>query len=455
MNKVAVLGAGAAGLAAASILASNKIDVHVYESAPDIGGLAKTTSILNEAVELGPHFFRSSYFTALKKKIPALENAKCREYERSSIILYDTKHFQYPPAPKEIYKNFSFYKLARYAWSFLNRRKRRVNTIPNTEDYLISKVGKQFYEAFFQKYIEKIWGCPASSLHAVFASGLLGNQSFSLRKLARGILEKKDPENYLQTIYPEGGFSTFWDLLADSIRSQGGKIFTGCAISSIGWEKNHLTISAANGPQEKAIEYDFIISTIPPPVLLKLMAINQCLPPLESHSATLHFRSLLIVYVRASLITPFFPHCMYVYDAGKKVTRITNLTNFREPQAKSVILCFEYWVDEKDDIWNSSNSDLMKLVQADAKEIACLSDAVFQDLEIKKMRNAFLIPELHMPLVSKSLTDSLRLFPNVLSTGRNLSQNFNYSMEDAIQDGIKTAEQVVMSASAKEQIRTV
>lgn len=54
--KVAIIGAGPSGLAAAYELAVRGVEVHVYEKEVHVGGLARSPDVLGESVELGPHF---------------------------------------------------------------------------------------------------------------------------------------------------------------------------------------------------------------------------------------------------------------------------------------------------------------------------------------------------------------------------------------------------------------
>ena len=60
-RKVAVIGAGPAGITSAYQLSKNKdIEVELYEAAPTVGGLAKSINLWNQKVDIGPHRFFSS-----------------------------------------------------------------------------------------------------------------------------------------------------------------------------------------------------------------------------------------------------------------------------------------------------------------------------------------------------------------------------------------------------------
>ena len=59
-KKIAIIGAGPAGLTVAYQLAKADISVDVYEAQSSVGGMAKTIPLWGQLVDLGPHRFFSS-----------------------------------------------------------------------------------------------------------------------------------------------------------------------------------------------------------------------------------------------------------------------------------------------------------------------------------------------------------------------------------------------------------
>jgi protoporphyrinogen oxidase len=437
--KVAVLGAGPAGLTAACILLANGSEVDVYESAPAVGGLAKTNKVLGEKVEFGAHFFRSHFFKTFKKWIPALEAVPYREFQRCSKILFDNTYFDYPPSPKDIIKNSSLKTLFVYGWSFLIKRDMKSKTVTaDAASYLASKLGRQLYRKFFEPYIQKIWGCKGESIHQIFATGLLGNGIFSITDLLMRSFRKKDDDSSLNAIYPEGGFSAIWEKLEEEITSNGGNVYTSATLTSLHYDNSCFTVVSGRG----AVGYDAFISTIPPLALLKILGGDQASPE-KSSGYGLKFRNLVVVYIKAGLTGAFDSHCLYIYDEKKSLARITNLSSFISANVRQPIISLEYWVDDNDLIWHGSKEDIMNVVKRDIKDIGALSDVVFLETEVKKIKNAFLIPHLTMPAAVEQINDLFPSYPGLFITGRNASKNFNYSMEDAIKDGYSTAHEVL------------
>lgn len=57
-RRVAVLGAGPAGITAAYLLSKDpNIEVSVFEADSRVGGMSKTLDLWNQKVDMGPHRF--------------------------------------------------------------------------------------------------------------------------------------------------------------------------------------------------------------------------------------------------------------------------------------------------------------------------------------------------------------------------------------------------------------
>ena len=59
-KKIAVIGAGPAGITAAYELVKKGYEVHVYEASEHVGGLSRTIDLWGQRVDLGPHRFFST-----------------------------------------------------------------------------------------------------------------------------------------------------------------------------------------------------------------------------------------------------------------------------------------------------------------------------------------------------------------------------------------------------------
>src|SRR5271169_3871422 len=99
VERVAIIGAGPAGLTAAYLLVKRGVAVTVLESDPEyVGGLARTVEYKGFRFDIGGHrfFSKSSEVNALWREILGGEFIT---RSRLSRIYYDRKFFYYPLKP--------------------------------------------------------------------------------------------------------------------------------------------------------------------------------------------------------------------------------------------------------------------------------------------------------------------------------------------------------------------
>ncbi len=97
MMRVAVIGAGPAGITAAYQLAKAGVEVEVFEATGAVGGLARSYTLWDQTVDLGPHRFFSSDARVNRLWLEVVG----RDYQmidRMTRIYYQGQFFNYPLA---------------------------------------------------------------------------------------------------------------------------------------------------------------------------------------------------------------------------------------------------------------------------------------------------------------------------------------------------------------------
>ncbi|HRI89328.1 MAG TPA: FAD-dependent oxidoreductase, partial [Candidatus Hydrogenedentes bacterium] len=115
--RVAVIGAGPAGMTAAYELTKRGISVDVYEASDTVGGLARSFRLWNQTVDLGPHRFFSN-----DKRVNALWlEVAGRDYKmvsRTTRIYYRGRYYHYPLKPVNAFVNLGPFEALRCAFSY-------------------------------------------------------------------------------------------------------------------------------------------------------------------------------------------------------------------------------------------------------------------------------------------------------------------------------------------------
>jgi protoporphyrinogen oxidase len=135
-KKVAIIGAGPAGLTAAYLLGKAKQDVTVFEKDPHyVGGISRTETYKGYHFDIGGHrfFSKSKEVEDFWTEILADE---LLERPRSSRIFYNKKFFAYPLAAFEALLKLGIWESFLCVMSYLNAKLFPVKDPQNFEDWV-------------------------------------------------------------------------------------------------------------------------------------------------------------------------------------------------------------------------------------------------------------------------------------------------------------------------------
>ena len=167
--KVAIIGAGPAGITAAYELVKKGIEVDVFEAVETPGGMAKTIQLWDQRVDTGPHRF----FSKDKKVNQLWLEVVGNDYQiidRMTRILYQQKFYSYPLSPLNALGNIGVLQAVLCVMYYLIEMIFPTKQDGSFETWVTHRFGKRLYEIFFKSYSEKLWGIPCSELDSDFAS---------------------------------------------------------------------------------------------------------------------------------------------------------------------------------------------------------------------------------------------------------------------------------------------
>ncbi|MBI4308666.1 MAG: FAD-dependent oxidoreductase [Chloroflexi bacterium] len=307
-QRVLVLGAGPTGLAAAYRLAQRGVPVHVIERLPWVGGLCRTFQRGEFSLDLGPH-----RFTPHTQEVYDAVHDLCGEDlkvtpERVRFYMFH-RFLAYPFRLSEVLRAVGPARSVKLIASWLADRSRfsgRKESDLNYEEWLRARFGRGVADLVFRPLVQKTWGVPLSELHWRLARQRIAVSS--LRELMAQIITGKRGKLFQSPFYPPGtflypekGYGTIPDRMAEAIVKAGGTVSTSSQVDKIFLRNGRAqgVLYRRNGAEEMA-EGDFIISTLPVGLFAQMLSPEKTDGGLEAAraaSARLRFRKLILVYL--------------------------------------------------------------------------------------------------------------------------------------------------------------
>ncbi len=368
-KKVIVLGAGPAGLTAAYCLSkNNNLDIEVIEISDQVGGMARSFSLFNQTVDVGPHRFFSSdpRINSLWLEVVGKEY---KMVNRITRIYYKNKFFNYPLKAFNALSNLGIWETILCLGSYFLSKISPPKEINNFESWVVSRFGHRLYSIFFKDYTEKLWGISCTKLGTEFAEQRI--KKFSLGEAILSLLpfgKNKHKTLVDQFAYPLGGNGETYTKMAQIYASNGGKIRLNTFAKSITFQEHEQNYQIQLSTGETLIG-DELISTMPITNLISIF--NSSTDEIKLHASKLTFRNTLILYVNIQKSNLFKDQWLYIQDNSAVCGRITNFNNWvpeiTHGNEGNTVLALEYWCFENDAIWSASEEELRAIALMDLK----------------------------------------------------------------------------------------
>jgi len=426
--RVAIIGAGPSGLAAAYELVRSNVSVDVYERGAEVGGLARSLVLWGEAVELGPHFI-------VRQPLPDRAEgvfsffSEAQPYTRSSRILLDDAFYDYPPHVAGILRQWGFWPSCRAGLSLLAARLGGQGAgRPDAESFVRGTLGDVLYRRFFKDYTEKLWGRPCRDLDAAYARGLIGFQGLSLASLAARWLVRA-PVEAEPCIHPHAGLGSVWRALRHAIEAGGGRFHMASTVEGLQLTGRRVCGLIADGRQQAC---DHVLCSVPDQALWRLLPSDS--PSLGERLASQPVRRLALFYARVRSADVMQDHTVYIYSTAIRAVRATNFNRFLGQQGEGTVL-LEYWLDPAEAM-SRNVQELERVARQDLSLLYGLAPHDLLDRHIEHVAGAYQVPDMNLCAAKIALKAHIDGYEGLTRLGRASQDLFNYGVVQAMKDGV-------------------
>ena len=258
--RVGIIGAGAAGLAAAYELGLQGHSAAVYERADFLGGQASTFDVGGARLEKGYHHWFTSDTDIVDLTHEIGLGHQVRWIDSSVGTLWDGRIYPFV-TPMDLLKFTPLSLLDRMRLGlttlYLQRQKdfRKYEGI-TADEWLRRHSGKRGYEVFWGPMLRGKFG--DDYYKDVGMAWMWGKVQTRVKSRGKGMVKEK-------LGYPVGSFGEVFDVLADKVREQGGEVHLSAAVERVdagdgGAVGMRVALDGGSAREER---FDAVIATTP------------------------------------------------------------------------------------------------------------------------------------------------------------------------------------------------
>ena len=432
-KRVAIIGAGPAGLTAAYLLAKGNQEVVVFEKDPKyVGGISRTESYNGYHFDIGGHRFFSKS-KEVEDFWTEILGDEMLERPRSSRIYYNNHFFSYPLVAFEALRKLGIFESALCVLSYLKAKAFPVKNPTNFEEWVTNQFGKRLFNIFFKTYTEKVWGIPCNEISADWAAQRIKGLSLSsaiFNALFKPNKKATDKDKVIKTLidsfrYPKQGPGMMWEACAEKSKAMGVTLHMNCGVQKIEYTNNSWTVQTTS--QGSVTGFDYVLSTAP---MRELVA--NVLPAfpvtVAANAAALSSRDFLTVVLICKDEDAFSDNWIYIHDPKVKVGRVQNFKSwspYMVPDPSMACYGLEYFCFEGDGLWTSSNADLIALGKKEIEKIGLTKASAVVDGYVVRQPKAYPVYDQFYKARVDSVREALANYPGLYLIGRNGMHKYN------------------------------
>ena len=444
--KAIIIGAGPAGLTAAWEFNKHGIKTKILESDKETGGISRTVDRNGWKFDIGGHRFFTKVDEVYEIWDEMLDKEDFIMRPRMSRIYYKGKFYDYPLKIFNALFNLGLLEAIRCVFSYVYIKIFPIKNIDNFETWVASRFGWRLYNIFFKTYTEKVWGIPANTIGADWASQRIKNLSLG-KAIFNALMPKRNSEIITTLIdefkYPKLGPGMMWDSASSRLEDNGHEIIFNSRIEKIKkLENSGYEVVTHDG---RSYSCEALFSSMP---LAHLPSTLEPKPAREIIKAgeDLKFRDFLTVALVVDKKFAFPDNWVYIHEPHVRVGRVQNYGSWSPYLVKEGKTCLglEYFVTKNDDLWDSSDEELINLAINELEELKLIEKNTAQEGYVVRMPKAYPVYDLkykdNIEIIKAWLLEE---HPNLYPMGRNGMHRYN-NQDHSMMTAVKSVRNCVL-----------
>lgn len=356
--RVGIIGAGAAGLAAAFTLSKAGHQVTVYEGAPFLGGQASTFDVGGGRLEKGYHHLFTSDVDIVDLIHELGLGPRMAWIESKVGIFHKGKIYNFV-TPKDLLRFTPLSLLDRFRLGLVTLYLRRYKNWQKLEPFVASDwirkyAGKGVYDVVWGPLLRGKFGAHYDKVGMPWFWGKIQTRFASRGKGLKGMQKER-------LGYPIGSFAEIFEALSDRIIQLGGSVNLSTPVKSILVENGTATgleIQEADG-NTTAMAFDTILATTPSYVFPRLV---PSLPQdyLDKLQNVDYLAAVLVILVLKEPLSNIY--WLNIADRSIPFVGLIEQTNFVDPSlygGKHILYISNYLGDDSP-LFSMKDSDLLE-----------------------------------------------------------------------------------------------